>query len=49
MPELDPELDLELDEAFVETAKTESCWARLSLWHLGQAGLVLPITRASNL
>jgi hypothetical protein len=43
-----PELGTEPDALFAETAKTESWGVKALLSHLGQAGLSLANTRASN-
>ena len=43
-----PEGTLELDAAFAETAKTESCGASFLLLHLGQEAFSFPKTKASK-
>jgi hypothetical protein len=47
-----PEPLLELSDEEVRPAlrcaKTDICFSRSSLWHLGHFGLLLPMTRASN-
>ncbi len=43
-----PEGTLELDAAFAETAKTESCGASFWLLHLGQEAFSFPKTKASK-
>lgn len=45
-----PEGTLPGDALLAETAKTESCWETLLLWHLGQEGFSfsLPMISASK-
>jgi len=43
-----PEGTLDADELLAGAANTESCGAKLRLWHLGQEGFSFPITSASN-
>jgi len=43
-----PEVAVEADPLFAETAKTESWGVKDLLSHLGQAGFWLPNTMASN-
>jgi hypothetical protein len=41
-------LELDDDDPFADTAKTDSCGARLLLRHFGQEGFSFPITSTSK-